>query len=152
MRFKIIYLAIILSFPGCEKKDNNEIVDYREKYCGDFYFTVEYSFSSTGSHQYEDNKFFFEGNISKKKYFDDVIIVKYSERYDDCETDSIYGEYIEARVNTSGEFQFTRFEECSMKSGFSGNFQGLDSIYFGWANSGLGFSEGTSVRGKRIYN
>lgn len=137
---------------GCEKKEEIKIVDYRDKYCGDFYFTFHYSFSSTAKHYYVDDTFYYKGNISKKKYVDDVIIVKYGDRHIDCAMDSIYGEYIEVKVNSDGKFQFTRFEECRIFSGYSGYFQGLDSIYFAWSDHGLGFSEGTSIRGKRIKN
>jgi hypothetical protein len=104
MKFSIqifFILCLNIFFWSCKKNENKEsIVDYREKYCGNWFFTTIDGDSTGWGTWIPFDTIFYNGTISKSSLSDSIVDIQY---------DSIkpLGYYkINPKVNSNGSLSF----------------------------------------------
>ena len=149
-----IFFYIVISFliAGCE--DNDENVNYRSLYLGDFSFSsYSYTWELEWGYTYGDT-IEFEGSIEHDVKHDSVIIINYRPEGSGgwtCSGIQVYGSQIRPVIKNNGELAYPYiYETCGHHSKFSGSFSNPDSLSFHVGGGGLGGTWGHHVIGIRI--
>jgi len=147
---KIIILSTIFFATTCCDKDN-QVIDYRTPFTGNFSF-ISYSYNSAfGLHPIYHDTIVYQGSINVDNEKDNVIIINYrppdSGGYT-CNGIKIYGSSINPLIMSNGALDMTNISNfCRIR--FSGSFQSKDSLYFEVSHSSVGGMWGQVVTGKR---
>lgn len=128
---KSILLLLLISIFSC-KKDPSTIIDYRNKYLGNYEFATEkYSFNmSTGTTPTVYTNY--TGKITKGQY-DDRLNINYEQ-----------GQTIEVVVDNDGKLTAVGYSLHG-----SGAFDSENIMHFGWQTGGLGGGTIYSTKGTK---
>ena len=144
--FIICFLTFV--FYQCEKTDNkvNEVIDYRDKFCGDFSFSVidwVYCINSPRS----ENTTRYLGKIVKVTNSDSQVLISYKNGRNGriCSGDSLYGSYIIPKIDSIGKLDYKI--KCAANSGFTGYFADNDTVKIYITGGGMGCNSGQKIIG-----
>jgi len=135
---------------SCEKE--KEPVDYREAFCGNFFFETIYGWETISNTGNSDTVEFYS-NITKVANTDSVILIQYKpgENMMNC-GDYSYGSSIEVIITTDGDLVFDINHEVCPHTILNGFFIGVDSIQVDITEYSLGGKEFQIISGYRINN
>lgn len=126
MKVIVIVTGIVFLFLGCEK----ESIDYRDKYCGEWYFTTIIRSFSMENESSSHDTIYYDGLIWYENK--DSIIIEYREN-----------RVLEFEINDSGEIFIDRYYPTH------GEFIDENNVNFNLYSGGLGGGTGESVSGIR---
>jgi hypothetical protein len=145
----IIVFTILFATTDCDK--DNQVIDYRTPFIGNFSF-ISYSFNSAfglSPHYYDT--IVYQGSIDIDNEKDNVIIINYrppdSGGYT-CDGIKIYGSSLKSLIMYNGTLDGINISNFCRTS-FTGSFPSKDSLHFEVSHSSVGGMWGQVVTGKR---